>query len=227
MRYIGTCGFLYGHWREIFYPKSLKKEDFMEFYFKHFNSLEINSTFYKMPTENVLKKWKRVSKGKKLSIKVHNSVTHFGLDYKKANDFINFFSILQDRIGAFLFQLPASCKYNFLFIKNFIENLNKDFKIAIEFREKHWYNPKVYDFLRKNNIAMVWHDFNQPFVNVKTANFVYMRFHGYLENYKGSYPDEFLDFAIKYKKGFFYFNNTLDGSAIKDAKRLQELDKKN
>ncbi|MEO1958570.1 MAG: DUF72 domain-containing protein [Nautiliaceae bacterium] len=107
MRYIGTCGFLYGHWRGLFYPKSLKKEDFMEFYFKHFNSLEINSTFYKMPAENVLKKWRRVSKGKKISIKVHNSVTHFGLDYKKANNFIKFFSILHDRIGAFLFQLPV------------------------------------------------------------------------------------------------------------------------
>ncbi|MEO1923694.1 MAG: DUF72 domain-containing protein [Nautiliaceae bacterium] len=225
--YIGTSGFVYREWKGKFYPSELPSSKWLDYYVKFFNSLELNSTFYHIPKPSTIKSWKYKTKkyNLKLSIKANKEITHkFPLSAKKANEFLILFDELEEYIGAFLFQFPSSFDYNYEILKNFIEGLNKNYKLAFEFRQKNWYNDKVFELLSKNGISLVWHDFNQPFVMKKTAEFVYLRAHGFEGKYKGSYPDEFLEMFLK--ADFCYFNNTSDVSAVKDALRLKEMAEK-
>jgi uncharacterized protein YecE (DUF72 family) len=226
--YIGTSGFIYSKWKGKFYPTDIPKYQWFDYYAKHFNSLELNSTFYKIPKESTIKSWKYKLKkyNLKMSIKANQNITH---KHKLKNpdlaiEFLNLLTPIKDYLGAVLFQLPPSLKYDNNLLNEFLLALPKDYKYAIEFRHKSWYNDKPYQTLKENKTALVWHDFNQPFVLEKTARFTYTRFHGYTGKYKGSYPDEFLETIInRSKTGFCYFNNTDDVSAPFDALRLLEM----
>jgi len=228
MVYIGTSGFIYSNWRGKFYPKELPKSKYFEYYVKFFNSLELNSTFYKIPKYTTIKTWKYKLKkyNLKMSIKANMKITH---TYKLtkpslAVEFLELLKPIEEYLGAVLFQLPPSLRYDYNLLNEFLEAINSPYKLAIEFRHKSWYNDKLYELLKSKKVALVWHDFNQPFVLERTARFTYTRFHGFIGKYKGSYPDEFLETIInRSKNGFFYFNNTDDVSAPYDAMRLKEL----
>ncbi|EDM23816.1 DUF72 domain-containing protein [Caminibacter mediatlanticus TB-2] len=228
MFFVGTSGFNYSKWKGKFYPDELLKSKWLEYYVKYFNSLELNSMFYKIPKEATIKSWKYKLKKLNLilSIKANKIITHtYKLkNFDKTNKFLELISPLEEYLGAILFQLPPSLKYDYSLLNEFLINIKFQYKYAIEFRHKTWYNDKIYNLLRNYNIALVWHDFNQPFVLEKTANFTYTRFHGYSGKYKGSYPDEFLQTIINHSNtGFCYFNNTDDVSAPYDALRFRKL----
>ncbi len=227
MLYIGTSGFIYKEWAGRFYPRELPKSKWFDYYAKQFNSLELNSTFYRIPQPSTIKSWKYKLKKyhMKMSVKANQNITHkYKLQKPElAIEFINFLEPIKKYLGAVLFQLPPSLKYDAVLLEEFLNVLPKG-KYAIEFRHKTWYNDKTYEILKTFRTALVWHDFNQPFVLEKTTRFIYARFHGFSDKYKGSYPDEFLETIInRTKQGYCYFNNTSDGSAILDAKRLKEL----
>ncbi len=227
MIYIGTSGYYYKNWIGDFYPTDIPKYKYFEYYAEFFNSLELNSTFYRFPKPTTIKNWKyKIKDNFKLSIKANRIITHtkkLNCDKNYLNEFLDNVTILGDKLGAVLFQLPPSLKYDINRFENFVSKLNKKLKYAIEFRNKSWYNDTTYQILKNNNIALVWHDFNQEFVFEKTANFEYVRFHGYKGKYVGSYPDEVLeDIAKKLSNNaFIYFNNTDDNSAFRDAQKLK------
>ncbi len=229
MIYVGTSGFLYKNWVGDFYPPDLPRYKYFEYYVKFFNSLELNSTFYRFPKISTMRSWKYRIKGDfKLSIKANRIITHtkrLNCDKNYLEDFLDIVSILEEKLGAILFQLPPSFKFNYERLKNFTNKLKPNLKYAIEFRHKSWYNDKTYEILKEKNIALVWHDFNQEFIFEKTADFEYVRFHGYTGKYKGSYPDEVLkNVAEKLdNEAFVYFNNTADKSAYKDAMRFKKI----
>ena len=228
MLYIGTSGFIYSKWRGKFYPKKLPKFKWFDYYAEHFNSLELNSTFYRIPQPPTIKSWKYKLKkyNMKMSVKANQNITHKHKLQKPelAVEFINLLESIKEYLGAVLFQLPPSLKYDSELLDNFLSHLPYGYKYAIEFRHKTWYNDKTYEILKTFKTALVWHDFNQPFVLEKTARFTYTRFHGFSGKYKGSYPDEFLKTVInRTKTGFCYFNNTDDVSAPFDAIRLKEM----
>ena len=223
---VGTSGYIYSNWKGKFYPNDLPTSKWLKYYVNYFNTLELNSMFYRIPKESTIKSWKYKLKKLNLilSIKANKTITHIYKlkNIKKTNEFLHLISPLKDYLGAVLFQLPPSLRYDYALLENFLNEIYKDFKITIEFRHKTWYNDKVFELLKKFNIALVWHDFNQPFVLEKTADFVYVRFHGYNDKYKGSYPDEFFETIVnRAEDGFCYFNNTDDVSAINDAKRFK------
>ena len=226
MIYIGTSGFYYKEWVGEFYPPDLPKYKFFEYYQNYFNSLELNSTFYKFPTASSIKNLKRriINKDFKISVKVNKAITHFK-NYDKIDSFLETVSYLENNLGAILFQFPKSFKFDLENLEKLLERLNNNFYYAIEFRDLSWYKDETYKLLREKNIALVWHDFNQEFIFEKTANFEYVRFHGYKEKYKGNYPDEVLKNIVKKRKNkaFVYCNNTADNSAFKDAIRFKEL----
>jgi uncharacterized protein YecE (DUF72 family) len=228
MLYIGTSGYFYRNWQGDFYPAELPTSKWLEYYIGFFNSLELNSTFYKFPKISTIKNWKyKIKNNFKLSIKANKIITHISKlkNIEKLKEFLEIISILDKKLGAVLFQLPPSLKYEKILFVNFINTLDKNLKYAIECRDKSWYNDEVYEILKQNNICLVWHDFNQEFIFEYTADFNYVRFHGYSGKYIGSYPNNILK-QVKSKvldESYIYFNNTDDNSAFKDAKRFIEL----
>ncbi|GAX88254.1 conserved hypothetical protein [Lebetimonas natsushimae] len=228
MLYTGTSGYFYRNWQGEFYPPELPTSKWLEYYVNFFNSLELNSTFYKFPKTSTIKNWKyKIKNNFKLSIKANKIITHNSKlkNIDKLKEFLEIVSVLDEKLGVVLFQLPPSLKYEKDLFVNFINSLNKNLKYAIECRNKSWYKYEVYEIMKQNNICLVWHDFNQDFIFEYTANFNYIRFHGFSGKYIGSYPDNVLQ-TIKSKllnEAYVYFNNTDDNSAFKDAKRFMEL----
>jgi uncharacterized protein YecE (DUF72 family) len=228
MIYIGTSGYFYRNWQGDFYPADLPTYKWLEYYVRFFDSLELNSTFYKFPKISTLKNWKyKIKNNFKLSIKANKIITHTSKlkNLDKLTEFLNNVSVLNEKLGVVLFQLPPGLKYNKDLFLNFIDRLDKNLKYAIECRNKSWYNDEAYEMMKQNNICLVWHDFNQNFIFEYTADFNYVRFHGFSGKYIGSYPDETLK-QIKSKllnESYVYFNNTDDNSAFRDAKRFMKL----
>jgi uncharacterized protein YecE (DUF72 family) len=225
---IGTSGYVYSSWAGEFYPPDLPKSKWFDYYAQKFNSLELNSTFYRIPKISTIKSWKyKLRKhNMKISIKANKSITHTHklTDLDILREFLELIEYFEETLYCVLFQLPPSLKKNIELLNNFISVLKEyDFKHSIEFRHSSWYDSEIYEILKKANIALVWHDYNQEMIKIKTADFIYVRFHGYSGKYKGSYPENTLKEFCSYEKGAIYFNNTDDVSAPYDAIRLKTL----
>ncbi len=232
--YIGTSGWHYGHWKNIFYPKSLKKANWLEFYSKFFNAVEINKTFYSTPGRNEINTWEKLSPKQFIfAIKMNKYITHIkklktDSDYLKA--FLNIVKGLKNKRGPILIQLPPFLKFNYDRLLYFAKSLPKGFKYAIEFRNNGWFCEEVYKILKKYNICMCIHDY--PNINCPkkiTSNFAYIRFHGYKKLYGGIYPEKELitwkDFfkSSNLKSIYVFFNNDEKAYAVKNALYLKEI----
>jgi len=235
--HIGTSGWNYPHWKEIFYPKNVKKKNWFGFYLKNFNTVEVNYTFYRWPTKEQIDKWyKSAPPGFKMTLKAPQMITHM----KKlknveslVKDFYSLSSRLKEKMGCHLFQLPPNMKYNennFEKLQKFVETLDARRDNAIEFRDKSWYTKKVFDLLEKHKIAMVTViglGMPEKFVKIDFSRIMYLRFHG--DHYSGNYSEKELN---KYKrelenvhdcKVYVYFNNDVEGYAPKNALELKKL----
>lgn len=234
--FIGTSGWVYDHWEGVFYPTGLKKDDWLSFYMWHFDTVEINNTFYRLPTPEAFDRWRREAKsGFIYALKGSRYITHM----KKLKEpveplhlFIERARILKDKLGPVLFQLPPRWRCNATRLKEFAGSLPKDLRFAFEFRDETWFNDEIYGILRENDIALcIYHmpDFVSP-VEI-TASFVYIRFHGAEFLYGGRYSKEELsrwaDLIRLYLKGgldvYAYFNNDAEGYAVVNAKELREM----
>ncbi len=234
--HIGTSGWSYYHWKDNFYPPELKSKDWLEFYSKTFSTVEINTTFYHLPLKSTISNWKKKVNEKFLfSIKASRYITH----QKKLHDCKDsvelFLKTIQDldlKLGPILFQLPPSFQINKERLEEFIGYLVSDQKYVFEFRHPTWYVDEIYELLSKNNIALCITDLNGKMSpEITTANFTYLRLHGPVKSYKGSYSMETLK---KLEKQFnhwrtegistyCYFDNDEKGYAIKDAHELQQM----
>lgn len=232
--YIGTSGWQYYHWKEKFYPENLSSKNWLNFYAKNFKTVEINTSFYHFTKIETFEKWKdQVPKNFLFSIKLHRLFTHFRRlklnkdDKRILKETIESYKVLGKNLGIILIQLPPGLKKNLKLLKNFVKlirSIDKKLKYAIEFRHKSWLDKEVYQFLRENNIAFVISDSPRwPTEIVKTADFVYVRFHGKPKLFASKYEKEELKkYADKIKKLkpktlFAYFNNDFEGYAIEDA----------
>jgi len=233
--HIGTSGFYYDHWKGIFYPPDLPKSRYFEYYASHFDTVEMNSTFYHLPKSKTIEHWLQKSPENFLfSIKAYRGITH----YKKllgAKDelyrFIHLIKPLRPKLGVILFQLPPSLHFDLVRLADFLQLLPSVYRYAVEFRHASWYQEATYELLRHYEVAMCLHDFGQKSVPFEiTAPFVYVRFHGANGRYVGSYDESVLvSWAQRLrpycqtKEIFCYFNNDFGGAAIEDAKRLRAL----
>jgi len=230
MIYIGTSGFVYKSWIGDFYPPDLPKSKYFQHYVNYFNSLELNSTFYRIPKATTMKNWKYKIKKLpdfKLSVKANRYITHtkkLKVD-NKLFEFLDLVRVLGSNLGAVLFQLPPSLRFDSSLLKEFCESLYDDMEYAIEFRNDSWYCDETLNILSQKNIAFVWHDYEREFTKIKTADYDYVRLHGTEGRYKGSYSDEFLYWLANElgPNAYVYFNNTDDNSAFKDALRLRKI----
>ena len=232
--YIGTSGYFYWEWKGVFYPVELKPSQWFEYYSKYFNTLEINSTFYRFPSRSSIKNWYKIAPdGFLYSVKVNKLITHIK-KFKGTKEILNgFYSVvsenLREKLGAFLFQLPPSFRYS---VKNFgliLNQLNPDFINVIEFRNKTWFRDEVYDALKENNAVFCCVSAPKFEVCSKTSDTMYVRFHGKKQWYRYKYSDEELKewvdriHSLSPETVFIYFNNTYKAYAVENAIRMKQI----
>jgi uncharacterized protein YecE (DUF72 family) len=234
--YIGTSGWQYYHWKGKFYPEDLPSKDFLKFYSKYFNTVEVNTSFYHFTKKSTFEKWQNeVNKDFLFSIKLHRLFTHFRKlklnkdDKRILKETIEGYKVLGKNLGPILIQLPPSLKKDLKVLEKFLKNF-ENLKLAIEFRHKSWLDKETYNFLKKKKVAFVISDSPRwPTDIVKTCDFVYIRFHGKPKLFVSKYEKEELQrYAKEIKKLkpkilFAYFNNDAEGYAVEDALVFKEI----
>jgi len=190
---IGTSGYDYPEWKGVFYPEDLKRKDFLSYYATQFNALELNNTFYNMPTAERLLSFYERSEGRlNFSVKANRLLTHeIGADWQtSAEDFKTALTPLQekDSLSSVLFQLPESFHYtkgNRIYLAKLIAEF-EGFPVMVEFRHKEWIRESVFEGLEKRNADIVFCDMpqlkNLPDGTVMGTPFIgsnaYIRLHG-------------------------------------------------
>lgn len=238
--FIGTSGWSYEDWRGgKFYPEQLKKTDELPFIAKHFNTVELNASFYHLPKKKTFTNWKsKVPDNFVFAVKASRYITHVKKLKDPTDPWGNFYQrakLLEEKLGPILVQLPPSWKKNKNRLQNFLKVATKDHKkLAFEFRHPSWFCPGVYDTLKGFNVDLVYADCGQKWPQVwkETSNqFVYIRMHGPDGSYASKYSEPQLkNLADKLKKPlkngkevYVYFNNDYHGYAIDNAKMLNTL----
>lgn len=240
--YAGTSGLVLPVPNKTFYPDDYKDKSRLCYYSSLFNSIEINSSFYKLPRKKTVSKWAdEVNDRFTFSYKLWKEITHKkDLDFDPENiyQFMESISGAGSKKGCLLVQFPG--KISIDHAEQINELLNhigtsdeaSEWSIQVEFRNPSLYHPEMYSLLREHNAGLVVQDIKKAPTPLHTAESqtIYMRFHGPEDAFRGSYSDEFLQkYAALIKKWlkakkrvFVYFNNTL-GSAVHDLARLNAM----
>ncbi|MDZ7798788.1 MAG: DUF72 domain-containing protein [Patescibacteria group bacterium] len=234
--HIGTSGWNYKHWQKAWYPEKIKTNNFLNYYADHFQTVEVNNTFYNLPSKKVIKSWrKKVPKEFIFSVKASRYITHMKKLKNPKESLKRFFSrvnLLNNNLGPILFQLPPNWYKNIERLNNFVNLLPKKKQIAIEFRDQSWWRDDVYNLLKKNNIAFCLYQLAGIKTPRKiTADFAYIRLHGpsdkpYQGNYHGNSLRAWASYFKKIKKEkrvkeiYCYFDNDEKGYAPKNAKQM-------
>ncbi len=234
--FIGTSGFSYRHWKGRFYPEDLPSSNWLSYYSSHFNSVEINSTFYHEPKVSTLKNWEKATgEGFLFSVKMYRIVTHIkrlkGVE-QEVERFLKVLEGLREKIGPVLIQLPPGLKRDNGLMADFLGLLPKRrWPFAVEFRNKSWFEDSTYQLLKDYDVAFCWHDYQGLKVPHEiTGSALFIRFHGPSGRYYGSYEDRYLgafarEVALipQIERVFAYFNNDADGHAVANAKTFISL----
>jgi uncharacterized protein YecE (DUF72 family) len=234
--HIGTSGWHYDHWQGSFYPEHLPKTELLTYYQERFHTVEINNSFYRLPTEKALKDWRdSVSPGFIFAVKGSRFITHM----KKLKDprqsirpFMDRVKILDDRLGPILFQLPPRWHFNADRLRDFLDTLPGGYHYALEFRDPSWLNQEAYRLLMDHGAAFCIYEFaGRLSPKEVTAKFVYIRLHGPGGPYQGKYDTQTLagwaeaisTWASQGKEVFCYFDNDEAGYAAQNALSLQKI----
>jgi len=244
--YIGTSGWHYNDWIGSFYPPDVTGYKELTFHSQFFNTVENNSSFYRIAGEGTYKTWYRMTPdGYKFSIKLNKLITHtHRLEIndeviEKVQYILQTTQVLQEKLGTLLIQLPASFKYDInrldTFLAFFTEQVRSKpyvFDLAIEFRNKYWFTDELFALLEKYNVALVAGQSSRwPEMRRVTADIAYIRMHGPEKLFASSYSaDQLKEWAeyvsqlpAKVKRVYVYFNNDFHGYAIDNAKELTKL----
>jgi len=233
--YIGTSGWHYDHWRYRFYPEELVKPKWLKFYAGHFTTVELNNSFYRLPSEDAVAAWRNSSPANfTFAVKVSRFITHI----KRLKDteeavarFISRAKILGEKLGPLLYQLPPNMHRNDERLERFLSILPQGMKHVFEFRHQSWLEETVFEMLRKYNVGFCV--FDMPSLScplVATADFAYIRFHGRTGLYSSCYSDEELaewaqrltNLAVNLKEAYVYFNNDAEAFAVRNAITLRD-----
>jgi uncharacterized protein YecE (DUF72 family) len=234
---IGTSGFVYRHWRAgVFYPEGLPAKQEFPYYSEHFDTVELNHTFYRLPTEGAVRGWAKLAPPNFVfAVKGSRYLTHV----KRLKDagagverFFGALAALAPRIGPVLWQLPPNMKRDVPRLSAFARALPDGFAHVVEFRNEEWYVDEVFEALNDLGLSLCLHDKLQgktPFP--PPGPLYYRRFHGADAHYGGRYgrralhrpASEMVALSGAGRTCFAYFNNDLGGAAIRDAFELKQL----
>lgn len=232
---IGTSGWSYSHWEEVFYPKKLPSGKWLSFYSRHFSTVEINNSFYRLPRKETFENWKmQVPQNFIFAVKASRFITHI----KKLNEVEEPFNHLWEnskdlgkKLGPILFQFPPNWKKNKERLKAFLGMLPGHY-YAFEFRNESWFSAEIFGLLRDKNAALcITSSPSFPSSREITAPYTFIRMHGGKELYGSNYSErelkEWVKFILALKENkitvYVYFNNDAYGYAVKNALRLKEL----
>ncbi len=231
---VGTSGFVYDHWRRRFYPQELAKAKWLEFYAAHFTTVELNNTFYRLPSEAAVATWRDSSpEGFTFAIKVSRFITHIKRlknSEEAVETFLGRAKILGEKLGPLLYQLPPNMHRDDARLASFLSVLPKGMRHVFEFRHKSWLEEGVFQILHNYNVGFCV--FDMPGLScplVATADFAYIRFHGSTGLYWSCYSDDELadwteklaHLATKLKAVYIYFNNDAEAFAVRNAVTLR------
>lgn len=246
---VGTSGWGYEEWIGPFYPRSLKKEDYLLYYSEIFYTNEINTTFYNIPSRWVVKNWvKKTPTNFLFSAKIPQVITHtYKLDIDLClNDLDHYLNSIEPLIEAnkllsLLIQLPPSFNKNehFSQLKEFINNWPSDYEkdkyhLVVEFRHKSWMDEAVFQYLRAKSLTYcaVIEPLLPPRMDVTNPSFAYIRFHGYGNKIWFDYDfheeeirrwaQSIKEIIPKVEKIGIYFNNHFSGYAVKNSLMLMK-----
>ena len=234
--YIGTSGWHYDHWRGLFYPENLAKPKWLGFYAEHFTTVELNNSFYHLPSEAAFSNWRKFSpNGFVFAVKVSRFITHIKRLKNAEEPLANFLSradFLQDKLGPFLYQLPPRMKRNDEALEAFLSMLSERYRHVIEFRHESWLDKSVFNILRRHNVGLCVFDmpgFTCPVI--ATSDFAYVRFHGSTGLYFSCYSEgelcewakRIVELGQKLKTVYIYFNNDAEAFAVRNAQELGRM----
>ena len=231
--YIGTSGWHYPHWQGPFYPPTLPASAWLEYYTRHFDSVEINSSFYRLPSTATARAWRDTAPpGFRFAIKANRSITHMRKlrTPRRLRAFLAVARALGNKCGPLLFQLPPHWRCNPARLAAFLRALPRGREYAFEFRDRSWHTREVYALLRRHNAAFCLYQlagFESP--RVLTADFAYIRLHGPASYaYGGSYSEaDLADWAreirgwTRLRRVYVYFDNDEAGYAVRNALALR------
>ena len=232
--YIGTSGWIYDHWREEFYPKDCPKTKWLDFYARHYSTVELNASFYRLPKPQTFENWRKRTPDNFLwAVKANRYITHIKRIKDVEEPLERFFSSvesLKEKLGPILIQLPPSLSFDEAVFSSFCQQLKGNHLYALEVRHPSWAQERAIDILRDNNIALCVSDSagRYPYIEEDTATFIYIRLHGSKKLYASEYSEKELQtYAGKIrdwsKDTYLYFDNDYKGYAIKNAKRMKEI----
>jgi uncharacterized protein YecE (DUF72 family) len=230
---IGTSGWNYAHWRGRFYPEKLPGSKWLAHYATHFDTVECNATFYRLPSEKTFRTWKASTpEGFLWALKASRLVTH----YRRLRDvrepleqFLCHARLLGDKLGPVLFQLPPSLHYDEALFEDFASLLAPFGQVAVEVRHRSWIDDRFFQQLQTHALAFCIADTagRYPFHEAVTADFVYIRLHGsrklYASNYSESEIQCWAEKIVSWNRPtYVYFDNDFEGYAVFNALRLKE-----
>ncbi|HPX11306.1 MAG TPA: DUF72 domain-containing protein [Syntrophales bacterium] len=234
--HVGTSGWHYEGWSGPFYPENLPKRAFLSFYAKHFHTVEINNSFYRIPGEDTLKTWaETVPDGFVFAVKASRYITHMK-KLKDAKESVSFLlkhiEVLDGKLGPVLFQLPPRWRFDAGRFRHFLEALPAGHRYAVELRDRSWQNPAACELMKKHGVAFCIYDlagYQSP--REITADFVYIRLHGPGGAYRGEYgpsalsgwADDIFVWAGQGRDVYCYFDNDEAGYAVQNALSLRAM----
>ncbi|MCX6260225.1 MAG: DUF72 domain-containing protein [Bacteroidia bacterium] len=238
--HIGTSGWSYKHWVEIFYPKDIKPEKYLEYYITRFDCVELNSSFYNLPRETTVTGWmNRTPDTFRFCPKLSRFITHqmqlVNIEIA-LHKFFDVFEGMKNRLGPVLIQLPPGLSYDKPLICNFLNLLKEhynQYRFAVEVRNKSWTNDSFFGLLSQFGISFVIADSGNryPYFEAVTTDFIYLRFHGreqlyasdYSENVLKSYAEKITVWLNEGKEVWVFFNNDYYGYAVNNADKLKKI----
>ncbi len=227
--WIGTSGYSYKEWRGPFYPAEIAESEMLKYYSERLSSVEINYTFYRMPTVRTLQAWaKETPEHFMFALKAPRRITH-DLRLRDAGDVLTYFvdtsKVLKHRLGAMLFQLPPFLKKDLPRLEDFLHQVPPGYRGAFEFRNATWFSDDVYECLRRFNMAMCISDREE-----RSAPFEATADYGYFRLRKPEYSEaDLAEWAQRlsdtpgWQDTFVYFKHEQEGRGAALALRLQQL----
>jgi uncharacterized protein YecE (DUF72 family) len=241
--HVGTMGWSYGFWKGNFYPEALASKEFLAYYAKQFTTVEVNSTFYRIPRTQSVLDWKEQTPEDFLfSLKFPQVITHVKMlenCQEETSVFLERVGLLKEKLGALLLQFPYTFGSEHVqLLRDFLENLPKKHRYVVEVRNRKLLNESLYSLLRDNNVVLAWVDSPfMPLTSEVTSNFIYARWEGDRRRVKGTlgrievdraekikqWTDRLKPFLEQQNEVFGYFSKYYSGHSPSDAKALLDL----
>jgi uncharacterized protein YecE (DUF72 family) len=227
---VGTSGYAYKEWKGTFYPEDLSGDAMLPYYASQFDTVEINNTFYRMPSAKSVAAWAgAVPDGFTFALKASQKITHFAR-LQNADEAVRYFCAtalqLGPRLGPVLFQLPPNFKKDVDRLRGFLPLIDQEVRCAFEFRHDSWFAPDTYELLRARNVGLCVADTENGTTPLEaTADFGYLRLRdeGYERRDLEEWARKVREAGAGWKDAFVFFKHEDSGKGPALAREFKAL----